>query len=346
MMDFPSSPTEGQVYSPAGGPSYIYTGGVWRMQGSGQVVTAQTRNRVVNPAMQITQEFARSTNLTALAYFADQWLVTFAGDGTLGFANVPNTLLGADAGPYNGTIQINTADAAMAAGQYLQILQSIEGIRTADFQWGTAGALPIVLRFKAVCSIALTFAVSLKNGANNRSYVKNCTIAANTPTWFTIPIPGDTTGTWAIDTASSISLSFGLASGTTFHAPSEGWSAGAFIATATTSNFWVTAGARFSFGAVGLYLDANGTGVPPPWAMPDEAQEMMACQRYFGIYTMTILNASSGVSTSVMFPVDMRTTPAITGGGAGFANYNPTTRTAQFAQTTYASQTLYLSARM
>lgn len=30
-FDFPASPTEGSVYTPAGGPSYAYTNGVWRV---------------------------------------------------------------------------------------------------------------------------------------------------------------------------------------------------------------------------------------------------------------------------------------------------------------------------
>ena len=103
-FDFPNSPTNGQVFAPTGGPVYVYTGGVWKMQGSGQVVTAEARNRIVNPAMQITQEFARGTNLSASgAYLADQWAEFHAFDGGLGYANVLNTYIGVDAGPYCAT---------------------------------------------------------------------------------------------------------------------------------------------------------------------------------------------------------------------------------------------------
>lgn len=34
-FDFPNSPTEGQVFTPAGGPAYQFTGGVWKIQGGG-----------------------------------------------------------------------------------------------------------------------------------------------------------------------------------------------------------------------------------------------------------------------------------------------------------------------
>lgn len=33
-FDFPSSPAENQTYTPAGGPTYVYVSGVWKIQGS------------------------------------------------------------------------------------------------------------------------------------------------------------------------------------------------------------------------------------------------------------------------------------------------------------------------
>jgi hypothetical protein len=33
-MNFPTAPTEGQVYTGPGGPTYVFTGGVWVMSGS------------------------------------------------------------------------------------------------------------------------------------------------------------------------------------------------------------------------------------------------------------------------------------------------------------------------
>ena len=334
-INFPNNPTPGQTFNPVGGYQYVFIDGVWRIVESPQALTAETRNRIVNGAMQITQEFARNTNLTANAqYFADQWSVGFFSDGTLsGYANSTANYVGTDIGPYCATCVIGTADAAMAAGQWLFIPQQIEGIRIADFQWGTAGALPVVLRFKAACTAATIFAVAIRNGANNRSYVKNCTIAANTPTWFTIPISGDTTGTWPVDSAKAMEVAITLAAGSTFHAPSEGtWNVGSFIATAATSNLWATAGARFSFGAVGLYLDPDRTGVPPKWTMPDEAQELLACRRYYQPLLLSVLDVqavSNGIIAAnvVRFSPTMRIQPALTLGTHFAANFGALSET-------------------
>jgi hypothetical protein len=317
-FQFPNSPAINDSFTPVGGPTYTWDGTVWKM-GVALGQTAQSSNRVVNGAMQHSQENGRN-NLTASGgYCADQWAESHVSDGTLsGYASVANTYLGADAGPWCATCVIGTADAALAAGQYLQFFQYLEGNRVADFNWGTADARPIVLRFKATSSIAMTFAVAIRNGAGfNRSYVKNCTIAANTPTWFTLVIPGDTAGTWATDTQGGFSVTFCLGAGTTFQASADTWSAGNFFATTATTNMFATAGARFSFGAVGLYLDPNNTGVPPPWQTPDYASELAACQRYWQIGTIGMdgynpVAASLGYGNWQRFGVSMRVTPAMT----------------------------------
>jgi len=56
MIDFPASPTENQMFQAPGGPRYVYSNGAWRMSDPGPPGTAQTRNRIVNPAFQIGQE--------------------------------------------------------------------------------------------------------------------------------------------------------------------------------------------------------------------------------------------------------------------------------------------------
>src|SRR6187455_246074 len=139
MIDFPASPTENQMFQAPGGPRYVYSNGGWRMSDPGPPGTAQTRNRIVNGAMQITQEYARGTNLTATGgYFADQWQSSFLGDGTVAYANVPNSYIGADAGPYCATLAVSTVDASLTTSQNWTTFQNIEGVRISDFNWGTA----------------------------------------------------------------------------------------------------------------------------------------------------------------------------------------------------------------
>ena len=74
MLDFPSSPTEGQVFRP-GAPvsNYTYRSGTW-IKNAG---TASSYNRVVNPAMQIVSKtiwrIAQLSAANAAYYIADQW---------------------------------------------------------------------------------------------------------------------------------------------------------------------------------------------------------------------------------------------------------------------------------
>jgi hypothetical protein len=141
-----------------------------------------------------------------------------------------------------------------------------------------------VLRFNWMATIAGTFAVRLTNGAATRSYVKNFTISAgqvNVWQTITMAIPGDTSGVWAVDNSVSIILGFCFGAGSTFIAPAEGWNAGVFVAGPGITNNVSTTHSGCWLGDVGFYLDRNNTGLPPPWQMPDEAQELAACQRYY-----------------------------------------------------------------
>jgi hypothetical protein len=65
---------------------------------------------------------------------------------------------------------------------------------------------------------------------------------------------------------------------------------------------------------VGLYLDPNNTGVAPPWQMPDEAEELRACQRYwekaYGGYR-TQSPAAGFVGSYAHFLVPKRIVPAM-----------------------------------
>jgi hypothetical protein len=106
----------------------------------------------------------------------------------------------------------------------------------------------------------------------------------------------------------------------------------------------LTVGNTFELFDVGLYLDPNATGVPPPWQMPDEAEELAACQRYWvSLYVYVPLPADS---YSVAMPSTMRAVPTVGGGGAGFNVAVGTANTIGFRQTTASWQILTLTARM
>jgi hypothetical protein len=296
-------------------------------------MTAEARNRIVNGAMQISQENGNTSQgpVTAISWYAaDQWITSSStSPGTA-------TAVRAQAITPNGSkdryrIIIGTAKAALAAGDFLTVHSHVEGIRLADFKWGSAAARQAMLRF-GWKSPAGTYSVALHNGVSaNRSYIANFTIAAgqaNTDTEQVLVIPGDVTGTWATDAAAGITIRFGIAVGSTYQGVA-GWQAGFVFGTSATTNGMATAGNVFELYDVGLYLDANSTGLAPPWQMPDEAQELAACMRYWQTvyHNQTAFSTTAGTqyALSVPFLTTMRVTPAVatflagsaTGGATG-----------------------------
>lgn len=333
----PVGPTIGQLWweSDTGNMFIWYNdpdGSQW-VQVSGSVSatpTAETRNRIVNPAMQISQENGNTAG-NAQGYFAaDQWMYGCAGTVIPMTQRVQSVTLNGSKDRYR--ITINTADAALAAGDYLESFQPVEGIRVSDFRWGTASAKQAILRF-GWRSPAGTYSIALGNGTSpaTRVYLANFTISAgqaNTDTEQVIVIPGDTTGTWATDTSAGMRLQFCIAAGTTFQGVA-GWNAGNFLGTAANTNGLATAGAVFELFDVGLYLDPLGTGVPPRWQMPDEAEELQACKRYwektgaYGCLFMGNVTTGVGYTNGGRWQVQKRATPAVTGinfTGNGFPN--------------------------
>ena len=265
-------------------------------------LTAETRNRVVNGAMQISQENGDAVGGSAF-WPADQWITAGA-------------LITATARSYLATqghrIYVTTsAKPTLAAGDLTWLAQDIEGSRVRDFFYGQANAKASVLRFDTYCTNAGTYSFSLRNGDATRSFVAPFTVPASTWTTVTILIPGDTTGTWSSDTAKGLCLGFSHVAGSTY-VGINGWQSGNKLGSPSATNGTITSG-TFWIANVGLYLDPLGTGVPPRWQMPDEADELMACQRYWQrVYTANQWNTGGSNTSWSPFTCTMRTTPVTT----------------------------------
>ena len=282
-------------------------------------LTAQTRNRIVNGAMQISQENGNTAGTVNGYYPADQWLIVNVMTAVVQSQRV--TSYTPNGSRYRARFTVNTADAAVAAGDLAVLRQLIEGTRIVDFKYGTATAKQSVLRF-GFKAPAGTYSIRLLNSGADRSYVANFTIAveqANTDTEQVFVIPGETTGAWDINPGIGFYLDVVLATGTTYHG-AVGWTSGAFLGTSSNTNGMATAGNVFELYDVGLYLDPLNTGLAPRWEMPDEAEELRACQRYYRMYGRST-NTRLGIGTTytstlgdVVVPFDnpMRIAPAFT----------------------------------
>lgn len=283
------------------------------------VAAKARRNRIVNGGMQVSQELGDSGSGTTGAYIADQWTYSFVGPTTVGAfrssVTVPN---GAAKSVKRINLNVVVNKAVLAAGDFMLFQQGVEGLRVADFAWGAAGARQAILRFIARVAVAGTYCVAVRNSANNRSWVGSYTIAAaGVDTEVIMVIPGDVTGTWLTDTGVGMYVAFVFAAGTTFLGVA-GWQAGNFLGITGMSNGAATVNAGNHIAEVGLYLDVDATGIPPLWEMPDEATELLACQRYYVNHVFSnynaFMNASQGAFSTMFSPVEMRTiTPTMAG---------------------------------
>ena len=279
-FNFPNSPIQGQTYQPADGYQYIYVGNVWRVVEGAQGLTAETRNRIVNPNFCVSQEWGNAAGTTLAYHAADQWNTYFVGTVVATSQRVQSVTPNGSLNRYR--ITITTADAALASSDMLFFQQKIEGTRVSDFRWGTASARQVVLRF-GWKSPAGTYSFRFANSAANRSYVAQWTISAgqaNTDTVQTFVVPGDTTGTWLADTGLGLYIDIVIATGSGLQG-ATGWQAGNFLGISTNTNGMATASAVYEIFDLGLYCDPLSTGAPPAWVAPDEAAELEVCLRYW-----------------------------------------------------------------
>ena len=275
--------------------------------------TAQTRNRIVNGAMQISQENSNTAGTANAYYPADQWQLAVT--LTVGAVSIQRVQVVTPNGSVNRIrLSVTTAAASLSAGDSLYLQQPVEGIRIADFRYGSAQAQQTVLRF-GFKAPAGTYSICLRSPGASRAYVANFTVSAgqaNTDTVQTFIIPGDTTGAWQNDTNIGFYLRVAVAAGSA-NLGVAGWQGGFPFGTSSNTNGMATIGNIFELFDVGLYLDANATGLPPAWQMPDEAQELAACQRYWNItvtqYSGATVSAVAYRSFTTTIPCAMRQHP-------------------------------------
>jgi hypothetical protein len=315
-VNFPNSPTVGQKFN-AAGRTYQYNNSLWEVL---PYQTALSKNRVINPAMQVSQQNGDTDSPYAASsvwFPADQWECMFAVPGSsMTMGRRPAG--GLSPGSYSIFLYSSAAVASFGTGtdSHAQLRQWLEGNRMADFLWGTPQAKPIVMRFWALNSFPGTFCCKCTNGATNRSYCAPFTITAG-DTWqqFTVPIPGDTTGTWATDTAPG--MLFGAIPGidTAYRASAANtWVAGdAYGFPGMSPSFCTSGPAAFHICNWEIYLDPYGTGVAPTWVQPQYASDLRDSQRYW--WKAECLRGVSGsVSVNratIATPMPLRIPPSV-----------------------------------
>ena len=257
------------------------------------------KNRIINGAMNIFQRATTTTqNTTANVYALDQW----AGFGAL--TDGVYTMTQASATPPTGFTNylratITTADSSIGAGQSYGLRHCIEGYNTTDLGWGASGASSITISFWARSSVTGTYPVTVINDVLTRCYLFTFSLVANTWTYVTQTITGDTTGTWEKTTSSGIKMFFGLGYGSNYLGTTGSWqttTSTTYLGTATGCTALIaTNGATFDL--TGVQLEKGSTATAFEWR--PYPTELILCQRYYQDFRANINNGGGPLTNSV-----------------------------------------------
>lgn len=350
-IDFPNAPTTGQTFS-SGGSTWQWDGAKWIADsGSGLAEapvngnlygrenaawTAFTpgllRNRIINGDMSLDQRNGGTavavSNTTG--YIIDRWrggASIAASHGTLGQSSANSPVPGT---PFFNTLGwVTSAAYAIAAGDYFVATHAIEGCNFNDAVWGTVNAQPVVLEFWAFSSLAGTFGGSLRNGANNRSYVFAYTLAtANTWQKFRITIPGDTAGTWNVaSNALALYLTFSYGTGATLSTAANIWTAGAFLSATGAVSVVGTLNATLNITGAALMVGAAAANAEPEFKKYSD--NLIDCRRYFQQLSTATPYAIAGAASSgnasdypISLGVPMRASPTMVANAFGGSGYS------------------------
>jgi len=267
---------------------------------------AGMRNRIINGGMDIAQRGTSFAAIAAGAYSLDRWrwgqlgaMVCTVSQST----DVPNNTFQSSC-----KVDVTTADSSIAALDYAQILQSIEGYNVRDLIGTT-----FTLSFWVKSPKTGTHCVALRNGETDRVFVKEYTVAAaNTWEYKTLTVTGGliTAGTWNWTNGQGLIILFSLACGTTYHTTADAWQTGNLLATANQVNVMDNTANEFFITGVQLEPGAVAT----PFERRIYGQELALCQRYYAVTTANTRGYNPGnsfIETFVYWPQQMRAAPTV-----------------------------------
>lgn len=235
------------------------------------------RNVLINGDFNVWQEGTSWAGLTVIDDVADMWEFSASSQGMWTVERSTDVPTVSEAGrhlSYSLKATVTTADATTNAGDYAQIVASVEGYDYAPLYQQTQ-----TVRFWVKSGTPGTYCVSLRNSGNDRSYVGEFTIAAM-DTWELKTVTVTATpsgGTWDYTNGTGIRLSVALAAGSTYQTTAGAWQSGNFIATANQANLAATLGNYINLADVRLVYGEDAGDV----AFPSFAEQLAMCQRYY-----------------------------------------------------------------
>jgi hypothetical protein len=273
------------------------------------------RNRIINGNMAIDQRNAgasvTASTTGATTYTIDRWsyYTTQASKFTIQ-QNAGSVTPPTGFSKYLGFT--SSSSYTVTSTDLITTLQWIEGYNVADLNFGTANAKTITLSFWAYSSLTGTFAGSVigTNGSTFRSYVFTFSISsANTWTYITVTIPGDTT-TFSYNTTNGqgLALSFNLGCGSNYQTTAGSWTSSNYYSTSGAQNIVSTNGATFYI--TGVQLEVGSVATPYQFDIYND--QLAQCQRYYQISQNLIgIWGGTAIQGFLSVPVVMRATPSM-----------------------------------
>lgn len=269
-------------------------------------------NLIDNPEFKHSQRGVPVTGINQFVF--DRWYVGATGTAVVSHAfsgSTPSTDM-----PTSGLFTVTTADASIAAGDFLYLQQAIEGYTFARAFFGTTKARPVTISFWVQATLAGTYCVSLRNGGLNRAYVKEFTLAANTWTRVVVTIPGCTDGTWDTTTAASAYLNFSMAVGSTYQGAANSWLTTNTVATSSQVNLAATVSNIYQITQVQMVIGSYDI----PFRSKDHVDDLNRCRRFFQRYVdpplRGVVGGGNNIARGAMtFVVPFRATPTVSATG-------------------------------
>ena len=251
----------------------------------------ENKNVIINGNFDIWQRGTGFTAIAELAYSADRILYRKGGTMVHNVARSTDVPTYAESGTksnYSLLAQVSTADATIDAANYCFLEYKVEGYDYARIAGGDA-----TLSFWVKGAKTGIHCVSFRNVGNDRTYVKEYTIAT-ADTWqkveLTVPLT-ETGGTWDYINGVGLRIDFVLAMGSNFHGTKDAWAVANNISTSSQVNEVDTVANNFRIAQVQFERGAIATD----FEYKSFVDELVKCQRYYEkSYEMTSFPGSSG----------------------------------------------------
>jgi len=222
----------------------------------------------------------RGTTFTGIAtatYCADRVRADYVSTAVTDITKTSDAPTVAQASIYTSDclkVNVTTADASIAAGDFYTVSQRIEG-----YNFANIAQRAFTLSFWVKATKTGTYCVSFVNSGTDRSYVAEYTILV-TNTWEkkTITVSASpSAGTWDYTNGVGLSVQFALACGSTFQTTANTWQTGNFKGTSNQVNALDTISNVFQLALVQIEAGTVAT----PFEMKLESEVIGLCQRYF-----------------------------------------------------------------